>query len=601
MQTRYLLAVFSDATACESERRGIDDRLLFARRDFPGRASLWTRHREQVCHIAGGNGVALGLVVARRESATRLHRSPARDFAPASDISLDDLLKETWGNYIAFETETSTDSATVLRSPLGTLAAYYVRTHWGWAFASDVDLLCDAGILAPSIDWNRLGEHLQRPVFQHTDTCLVGVRELMPGTAMTIEREGRSIRRSHWSYRDHMTPAAGGDAEAADRLREALVLAVSGMTDQDTRLAVSVSGGLDSSIVAACAVGAGVPVELFTLAGDDPDADERGFSRPLARYLGQHLHEFRFDADDVDLQRSSTRHLPRPLGHAHAQTLAAKCAILRDRFGIEAILTGMGGDNVFCSNFSSLPLVDRLQCEGPGRGAWETLKALEEITSATTLAIGWQALRTLCFGRRPDWRPGLAGFLSRDLGMSGPDPLGSDPRRPPRRELPGKVYHAEMIARVLPYVEGFDRAEAPALLSPLLAQPVVETCLAIPSWHWSASGQTRSVARMAFRGMLPPWIVNRLSKGGPDAFARDLALGRIAQLREIILDGELLRRGLLDRRRIEAALETASLFRFGHHSLLLHIADTEAWLRHWSGRGAAASPAVSVAGSLTPV
>jgi asparagine synthase (glutamine-hydrolysing) len=150
--------------------------------------------------------VALGLVVARRESATRLHRSPARDFAPASDITLDDLLKETWGNYIAFETETSKHSATVLRSPLGTLAAYYVRTHWGWAFASDVDLLCDAGILAPAVDWVRLGEHLQRPVFQHAETCLVGVRELMPGTAMTIERDGRSIRHSRWSYRDHMTP-----------------------------------------------------------------------------------------------------------------------------------------------------------------------------------------------------------------------------------------------------------------------------------------------------------------------------------------------------------------------------------------------------------
>jgi hypothetical protein len=119
MQTRYLLAVFSDAGARESARRGIDDRLLFARRDFTGRASLWARHREQVCHIASGNGVALGLVVARRESATRLHRSPARDFAPASDITLDDLLKETWGNYIAFETETSKHSATVLRSLWG--------------------------------------------------------------------------------------------------------------------------------------------------------------------------------------------------------------------------------------------------------------------------------------------------------------------------------------------------------------------------------------------------------------------------------------------------------------------------------------------------
>jgi asparagine synthase (glutamine-hydrolysing) len=254
---------------------------------------------------------------------------------------------------------------------------------------------------------------------------------------------------------------------------------------------------------------------------------------------------------------------------------------------------------VFCSNFSSLPLVDRIRSEGPGRGAWETLKALEEITGATSLAIGGQALRTLCFGRRPDWRPGLAGFLGRDLGTSEPDPFGADPQRPPRRELPGKVYHAEMIARVLPYVEGFDRADAPALLSPLLAQPVVETCLGIPSWHWSASGQTRSVARMAFRDALPPWIVNRRSKGGPDAFARDLALSRVAQLREIILDGELLRRGLLDRRRIEAALETASLFRYGHHSLLLHIADTEAWLRHWSGRGAASSPALSLAGSLS--
>jgi asparagine synthase (glutamine-hydrolysing) len=283
MQTRFLLAVFSDATARESDLRGIDDRLQFARRDFSNRATLWTRHREQVCPIANGNGLALGMVVARRESTNRLHRTLAHDRAPASNTSLDDLLKETWGNYVAFETETSTNCATVLRSPMGTLAAYYVGTNWGWAFASDVDLLCDAGILAPSVDWDRLGEHLQTPVFQRNDTCLAGVRELMSGTAMTIDRAGRSILRSRWSYQDHVTPAAGAYADAADRLHDTIAFAVSGMTDNCGRMAVSVSGGLDSSIVAACAVNAGVPVELFTLAGDDPDADERGFSRPLAR------------------------------------------------------------------------------------------------------------------------------------------------------------------------------------------------------------------------------------------------------------------------------------------------------------------------------
>ncbi|NVL78622.1 asparagine synthetase B family protein, partial [Escherichia coli] len=93
----------------------------------------------------------------------------------------------------------------------------------------------------------------------------------------------------------------------------------------------------------------------------------------------------------------------------------------------------------------------------------------------------------------------------RDLSFLSPRALAAaeaDEAHPwrmlPRDALPGKAMHVRLIVFAQSFVEGFDPRDALPTVSPLLAQPLVETCLAIPSWLWFEDGRNRVVARRAF-------------------------------------------------------------------------------------------------------
>jgi asparagine synthase (glutamine-hydrolysing) len=92
------------------------------------------------------------------------------------------------------------------------------------------------------------------------------------------------------------------------------------------------------------------------------------------------------------------------------------------------------------------------------------------------------------------------------------------------------------------------------VLHPLFSQPVVEACLAIPSWEWRAGGIDRAVARQAFAADLPEEILRRRTKGGPDGFCAEIIRHHHARIRARLLDGALARQGILDRVAVEKAL-----------------------------------------------
>ena len=77
------------------------------------------------------------------------------------------------------------------------------------------------------------------------------------------------------------------------------------------------------------------------------------------------------------------------------------------------------------------------------------------------------------------------------------------------------------------------------MLNPLVSQPVMEACLAIPSWQWREGGFDRAVAREAFRKDLPDLIAWRRGKGGPDGFTAPDRRSFPPAIRERLLDGLL--------------------------------------------------------------
>ena len=150
--------------------------------------------------------------------------------------------------------------------------------------------------------------------------------------------------------------------------------------------------------------------------------------------------------------------------------------------------------------------------------------------------------------------------------------------------FPGRLAHIDMLMGIQNHIEGYDRTIRPPVVSPLLCQPIVEACLAIPSWRWCEGGINRSVARRAFRDMLPPSIIDRTSKAGPDSlmavvFERDRSI-----LREQLLDGLLRRERIIDPIAVETALADPETGRGQLFYRLLNLAEAEAWARSWADR-----------------
>lgn len=119
--------------------------------------------------------------------------------------------------------------------------------------------------------------------------------------------------------------------------------------------------------------------------------------------------------------------------------------------------------------------------------------------------------------------------------------------------LAGKAAHIVGLVRAHLTLES-DRSRVAPVINPLLSQPIIETCLSIPSWRWREGGRDRAAIRDAFADNVPEAIVERKIKGTPDPFCGEIIQHKRQELRERLLEGQLAahRRGLdsmLGRRR----------------------------------------------------
>ena len=115
---------------------------------------------------------------------------------------------------------------------------------------------------------------------------------------------------------------------------------------------------------------------------------------------------------------------------------------------------------------------------------------------------------------------------------------------------------------------------------PLLSQPLVELCLRMPAYLLIRSGRDRAIARRAFASELPETTIKRTAKGRVDQYVRNIVDANLDFLREFLLDGLLVREGLLNRDNLELYLtKERSPADFQYSEILHEHLCVEAWLR----------------------
>jgi len=506
---------------------------------------------------------------------------------PIADLSAEDarriladgdarLLASYWGGYVSV-LPCGAMKIRVLRDPSGAQPCYYTRLGNVLLVASDATLLLATRLVPSGIDWIALGQHHFLNGLPTPATALENINELLPGCSLDVP--GERDQEPRWSPWDHVEPKADlADEPISDRLRRTIINCTQALASRCDRLLVSVSGGLDSSIVASC-LARNRPVQCVTMYTDDPAGDERAYARLLCRALDLPLIERRYRVEDVDIAAAVSPHLPRPIGRTVNQAFERVHSDLARSAGIGAFVSGNGGDNVFGYSQSAAAIADRWIDQGLSSGVFRTLRDVCQQTGAGLIEAVQGAIR-LRRRRHYQWRP-QPSFLHREMLMTPSEEYNHPWLRSPRGSLPGKAAHIAALLRVQPLLEPARSAAAPVFY-PLVSQPVIEACLAIPSWQWRAGGRDRAVARDAFARDLPDAIVRRRVKGGPDGFSAAIIRYHHAEIRMRLLEGNLAQHKIIDRAAIEAVLRPERPIQAAEQARILDLLDTEAWVTGWA-------------------
>lgn len=584
MRTRYIAAVSWDPAA----RGRVADRLcrhrgmnqVFERGPLLLFAGAGAGERQQI----GIDGMLLGRLFDRARGGPLMLGEDDQQAILNSRGKW--LIDRAWGGYVMLLISSDGSKVSILRAPLGDLPCYWWRSEGTMLLGSDINIMEAAGMPAPGLDCAALARHLAAEDLRRAETCLSGVQELPGGERIDVCDRGVE-RHALWSPWPFAAPReqVADPALAISTVRSAALQSVSCHACGFDRIVLKLSGGLDSSIVAACLARAHVDVTCVNLVTARPAGDEREHARAVASWLALPIVERLRDVSMVDVATSLAARLPRPTARAFAQESARIAGEIATETGSGALFDGGGGDNLFCSLQSARPVTDCLQDPQGRRWALPTARTVAALAQASLFAVirrsfGIALRRTTAYRWTLDTR-----FMSADAAHTAASKMHHPWLQPPDDVLPGKVAHVALIAAAQSVVEGFDVEDSLPTYSPLICQLLAEACLRVPSWLWFDNGNNRAAARRAFDTLLPARTVQRRSKGAPDCFIADIYDARRGQIRELLLGGILDQQKLIDAEAIATVLNDDAPVQ-GHDFLrIMHLVDAEAWARcRWRHR-----------------
>jgi len=174
------------------------------------------------------------------------------------------------------------------------------------------------------------------------------VEKLLPGQCLVIE-SNNVTKKFYWKPSYNYAPASSLKS-LEEEFMEILKSSISRASD-GRRVGAFLSGGTDSSTVAGILSSLyDIPIDTYSIGFDAPGYDEIEYARIASRHFKTKLHEYYLTPQDVvDAIPLIAQAYDEPFGNASAVP-AYYCAKLAKADGIEVLLAGDGGDELFGGN-----------------------------------------------------------------------------------------------------------------------------------------------------------------------------------------------------------------------------------------------------------
>jgi asparagine synthase (glutamine-hydrolysing) len=449
---------------------------------------------------------------------------------------------------------------TLARDRMGIKPLHYARVGDRLLFASEIKALLAEPTLSRRVDLQALADYLVLEYVPTPNSMLEGVRKLPPGHVLTWRQsDGEVTVRPWWNVdlaaSEGSAPAAKSVDVLAAELREELVASVRRELVADVPLGVFLSGGIDSSAVAA-AMAQLTPgnVRSFSIGFADRSFDESSHARRVAEHLGTRHSELVLEPHMmVELVPRISGLLDEPMADASIIPTYLLSRFTREH--VKVALGGDGGDELL----AGYPTLIAHRLSRPYRALPGFVRSglvpavVDRLpVSMNNISFDFRARRFVAGAGLPvgerhvRWMGSFApeavpGFLTPALAAELSAPAASEivathlANQPLRSDLNRVLYLDMKLYLENDILVKLDRASMMTSLEarvPLLNLGFVEHVARLPLDLKLRGLRSKYLLRRALRGMLPEEILTRPKKG----FGIPVAKWFRGPLRELLLD-----------------------------------------------------------------
>lgn len=266
-------------------------------------------------------------------------------------------VKKSVGMFAFAVWDTQTRSLSLCRDRMGEKPLYYgwfgTGSNATFLFGSDLASLRAHPAFAASISRDALCSLLRFNCIGQDHSIYEGVQKLVPGTILEVSTAGTlKGPDAYWSFDTVVAdglrnPYSGTEQEAVETLEALLRDSLKGQMVADVPLGAFLSGGIDSSLIAALMqIQSDRPIRTFTIGFEDQQFNEAEHAKAVAAHLGTDHTEFYVTAQEA---QAVIPDLPRMYSEPFADSSQIPTALVSKlaRQHVTVALSGDAGDELF--------------------------------------------------------------------------------------------------------------------------------------------------------------------------------------------------------------------------------------------------------------
>jgi asparagine synthase (glutamine-hydrolysing) len=482
------------------------------------------------------------------------------------------------------------------RDRLGKKPFYYYWDGRLFAFASEIKALLEHPAIRPEFREEALGEYLAFGYLSGATTMFRGIRKLMPGHHLTLELGGEPRVERYWELPE-AAPEAGRDDESWIReCRQRLEEAVHLRLMSDVPLGVFLSGGLDSSAIAAIMQRqTRGTVKTFSVGYREAPYSELSQARRVADSLGTEHYEVVIGMEEFfNALPHLVWHEDEPIAWPSSVSLYFVSMLAAQQ--VKVVLTGEGSDEMFAGYgryrhyLWNLHWLDRCRLVPQAvRGAVRSMVASSNLLSASTRrklqhtflgledTIESLYLDNFYSAFSPKERAALApGAAQGDAYAAFLHYWNERPGAP----LLSRMLFADQKTYLVELLMKQDQMSMAASIEsrvPFLDHEFVEFSARVPDRLKLRGGEGKYIVKKAVEDLLPREVIYRTKLGFPTPLRQWLREPRAEAIFDLLTDPESLLAAYTDRDAIRQLVERQRSGRYDATDRIWRLLNLQLW------------------------